>query len=54
LYAHEVFFGPSGLHLCVWSELGGSPPFDQLELLDCNGHGLLVLCVSGPYFACDN
>ena len=33
----EIFFGPLGLHLRVWSELGRSPPFDQWELLDCNG-----------------
>ena len=28
--------------------LEGLLPFDQWKLLDCNGHGLLVLCVSGP------
>ena len=27
LFIHEVFFGPLGLHLRVWSELGRSPPF---------------------------
>ena len=26
LFIHEVFFGPLGLHLCVWSEFGRSPP----------------------------
>ena len=33
LYIHEVFFGPLGLHLCVWSELGRSPPFQPLRAL---------------------
>ena len=49
LFIHEVLFGPSGLHLCVWSvNLVGLRPFDQRELLDCNGHGPSVLCVKWP------
>ena len=28
--------------------LDGLRPFDQWELLDCNGHGPSVLCVKGP------
>ena len=90
LFIHEVFFGPLGLHLRVWSELGPSVflveekkifffrplifvfflaqesskeklrfflcpfldslrPFDQWELLDCNGHRPSVLCVKWPW-----
>ena len=30
---HEVFFGPLGLHLRVWSELGWSPPFRPMTTL---------------------
>ena len=49
LFIHEVFFGPLGLHLRVWSNLDGLRPFNQWELLDWNGHGPSVLCVKGPY-----
>ena len=50
LFIHEVFFGPLGLHLRVWSELGRSPPFRPMRApkLDCNGHGPSVLCVKWP------
>ena len=33
LLIHEVFFGPFGLHLCVWSELGWSLPFRPMRAL---------------------
>jgi hypothetical protein len=33
LFTHEVFFGPLGLHLRVWSELGWSPPFQPMRAL---------------------
>ena len=45
LFIHKLFFGPLGLHLLVWSELGRSPPFNQWELLQGHGHGLSTLCV---------
>ena len=32
-FIHEVFFGHLGLHLCVWSELGRSPPFRPMRAL---------------------
>ena len=31
LFIHEVFFGPLGLHIRVWSELGRSPPFRPMR-----------------------
>ena len=33
LFIHEVFFGPLGLHLRVWSELGRSLPFRPMRAL---------------------
>ena len=48
VFIHEVFFGPIGLHLWVWSELDGLRPFDQRELLDCNGHGSSIFYVKWP------
>ena len=33
LFIHEVFFGPLGFHLHVWSELGRSPPFQPMRAL---------------------
>ena len=33
LFIHELFFGPLGLHLLVWSELGRSPPFRPMRAL---------------------
>ena len=33
LFIHEVFFGPLGLHLRVWSELGRSPTFWPMRAL---------------------
>ena len=33
LFIHEVFTGPLGLHLNVWSELGRSPPFRPMRAL---------------------
>ena len=33
LFIHELFFGPLGLHLLVWSELGWSPPFRPMRAL---------------------
>ena len=33
LFIHEVFFGPLGLHLRVWSEFGRSPPFWPMRAL---------------------
>ena len=33
LFIHEVSFGPLGLHLCVWSELERSPPFQPMRAL---------------------
>ena len=33
LFIHEVFFGPLGLHLGVWSELGRSLPFWPMRTL---------------------
>ena len=33
LFIHEVFFGPLGLHLRVWSERGQSPPFRPMRAL---------------------
>ena len=32
-FIHEVFFGPLGLHLRMWSELGWSPPFRPMRAL---------------------
>ena len=51
LFIHEVFFRPLGRHLRVWSELNRLRPFNQWELLDCNGHGPSVLCVKWPLVA---
>jgi hypothetical protein len=33
LSIHEIFFGPLGLHLRVWSELRRSPPFGSMRAL---------------------
>ena len=33
IFIHEVFFGPLGLHLHVWSELERSPPFRPMRAL---------------------
>ena len=33
LFIHGLFFGPLGLHLLVWSELGRSPPFWPMRAL---------------------
>ena len=33
LFIYEVFLGPLGLHLHVWSELGRSPPFRPMRAL---------------------
>ena len=33
LFIHELFLGPLGLHLRVWSELGPSPPFRPMRAL---------------------
>ena len=33
LFIHKLFFGPLGLHLLVWSELGRSPPFRPMRTL---------------------
>ena len=33
LFIHEIFFGPLGLHLRVWSELRRSPPFQPMTSL---------------------
>ena len=33
LFIHEVLFGPLGLNLRVWSELGRSPPFCPMRAL---------------------
>jgi hypothetical protein len=33
IFIHKVFFGPLGLHLRVWSELGRSPPFQPMRAL---------------------
>ena len=33
LFNHEVFFGPLGIRLRVWSELGRSPPFQPMGAL---------------------
>ena len=33
LFIHELFFGPLGLHLLVWSELGRSLPFRPMRAL---------------------
>ena len=33
LFIHKLFFGPLGLNLQVWSELGRSPPFWPLRAL---------------------
>ena len=33
LSIHEIFFGPWGLHLRVWSELGRSTPFRPMRAL---------------------
>jgi hypothetical protein len=46
LFIHEVFFRPLDLHLHM--NLGGLHPFDQWELLDCNGRGPSVLYVKWP------
>ena len=32
-FIHEVFSGPLGLHLLVWSEFGRSPPFRPMRAL---------------------
>jgi len=33
LFIHELFLGPLGLHLLVWSELRPSPPFRPMRAL---------------------
>jgi hypothetical protein len=33
LFIHKLSFGPSGLHLLVWSELGRCPPFRPMRAL---------------------
>ena len=49
LFIHKDFFGPLGLHLRMCGvNLDGLRPFDQWELLDCNGDGPSVLCVMWP------
>ena len=41
LFIDKVFFGPFGLHLLVWNELGWSPPFQPM--------GALTLAWSGAF-----
>ena len=36
LFIHDKSFGPLGLHLLVWIELGQSQPFDQPKFPDCS------------------
>ena len=50
-FIHEVFFGPLGLHLRVWSQLGRSLPFQPMRALRLQWswiHGPSVLCVKWP------
>ena len=49
LFVHHDFFGPLDLHLLMWSEFGQYLPFDQWEILECNGHGPLILCMKRPW-----
>ena len=49
LFIHIVFFEPSGLHHCVWSELGRSLPFWPMRALKLQwSQGPLVLCAKWP------
>jgi hypothetical protein len=48
LFIHEVFFGPLGLHLRVWSELGCSTPFRPMRALGLQRSRASVLCVKWP------
>ena len=53
LFIHEVFFGPLGLHLRVWSELGRSPPFRPMRALRLQwswAFSLVCELWSGPTF----
>ena len=52
LFIHEVFFGPLGLHLRVWSELGQSPPFRPMRALTLQwswAFSLVCELWSGPW-----
>jgi hypothetical protein len=48
LFIHELFLGPLGLHLLVWSELEWSPPFRPMRALTLHGQGPSTLCVKWP------
>ena len=45
LFIHEVFFGPLGLHLRVWSERGRSPPFRPMRALRLQWSQAFQSCV---------
>ena len=45
LFIHEVFFGPLGLHLRVWSELGRPPLFQPMRALRLQwSHACKLVC----------
>ena len=45
LFIHEVFFGPLGLHIRVWSALGWSPPFRPMRALRLQwSHAFGLVC----------
>ena len=48
VFIQESFFGPLGLHLLVWSDLGGLGIFDLWEILECSGFGPSVSWVKWP------
>ena len=49
IFIHKVLFGPLGLHLHVWSELGRSPPFRPMRALRLMVAGLQSCVWIGPY-----
>jgi hypothetical protein len=49
LSIHEIFFGPLGLHILVWSELGRSRPFRPMRDLRMQWRRpFSPVCWSGP------
>ena len=49
LFIHEIFFGPLGLHLLVWSELGWSPPLRPMSALGLHWYRAFgLVCEVGP------
>ena len=51
LFIHKIFFGPLGLHLLGWSELGRSLPFRPMRALTLPWSGAFnLVCEVAPTF----